>query len=59
MSIRLYILNLKTIPKGLIVIEKRRLEFDPFLPFQVQFFEFCGPFTRDANSDKKKGGNPF
>ena len=50
-------MKLKTVPKGLIVIEKRQMGFDIFLPFQRQFFDFCGHKTHDANSDKQKGGH--
>ena len=53
-------IKLKTVLKGLIVVEKRRLGFDAlFSPFRGQLFEFCGPKTHDANSNKPKGGNPF
>ena len=40
--------------KGLIVVDKRRLEVNHFLLYNGQFFEVFGPKTYDANIMEQK-----
>ena len=52
--------KVKNVPNGLIVVEKIWLEVALFFfALSGTMFESCGPKTRDANSDKQKGGHPF
>ena len=50
-------MNLKTVLKGLIVVEKRRLGFDPiFCCFRDNCLSFVDPIPMMPTATRKKGG---
>ena len=52
-----YFIRLVIFLKGAIVIDKRRLKFNPlFRHFRNNVFDFCEPKTHDANSEKELVG---